>query len=262
MFGTDTERIMGVLNKLKDETSKQIRLLGKESDYRMETIDHSHNVLAINGGHGDGIGVPQEHTHAVPGISSPTGASGSDGYVSKQLTYEQEWSNEEHFYHPHNVPYVIYEREHRQTANNYTQPIIDIGEELKQDLDKMKKIEDKMYVKKDEFNVKYGSPWQEVYILKEKIDEMKQYGEDFPNLQWLGEKHTLMALMQIVLSYTIDCKWAITYFHDWIQRGYDHQENNNKPSIVWDYFENTTIGNREQEYDENVVIPEKSKDPF
>jgi hypothetical protein len=251
MMGNDLDRINSVLNKLKDEIAKQIHLLARESDHRLETIEHSHNVLAINGGHGDAIGLPQEHTHAVPGVAGPTGASGSDGNVSKQLTYSAEYSNDKHEHHKHVEPYIIYEREHPVQASTYINPIISIGDEMWEDGKKMQKIEKEMYTEKETFNNTYGSPYQEIYILKEKLDELKQYASDYPNLQWLGEKQSLLSLMNMVLTFTVDAKWACTINHDFIQRGYDSEFNDNNPSITLEDFKGETIGNVEQ------YIPDK-----
>jgi hypothetical protein len=259
MMGKDSERVIACLNKLKDEVSKQIDLLARKSDHRMETIEHSHNASVINAPHGHPTGA---HSHMVPGIAGPTGAQGSDGYVSKQLTYAAEYSNDKHRDHPHTEAYIIYEREHPVSASTYTNPIVNIGKDLNKDLEKMKKIEEDMYTDKSKFNTQYGSPWKEIYILKEKIDIVEKYASDFPQLQWLGEKHSLLSLMQIVLSYTIDAKWAFTYYHDWMQRAYDHKFNNNEPSLVWDKFDKKTIGQWNQTYDENVNIKEESEDPY
>lgn len=157
---------------------------------------------------------------------------------------------------------MVYEREHPDPANQYVDPIVDIGKELQKDLEKMKDIEDNMYTEKETFNNNYGSPWKEIYILKEKIDIVEKYGKDFPELQWIGEKHTLMSLMHIVLSYTVDAKWAFIVYQDWMQRAYDHRFNNNEPAITWDKFKDQTIGQWEQEYDENVNIKKPSKDPY
>ena len=76
-----------------------------------------------------------------------------------------------------------------------------------------------------------------MYNLKEKIGEIEAYADDYPNLQWLGEKHTLLGLMQVVLSYCIDAKWALIHFQDYIQRGYDYQFNDGIPSVRWSDFE-------------------------
>ena len=44
MYGKDVERVVEILNRLKDETSKQIEALSYESDFRINTIDHTHTV--------------------------------------------------------------------------------------------------------------------------------------------------------------------------------------------------------------------------
>ena len=255
IFGKDLNRVNKRLNDIKDETSKQIHLLARESDHRMETITHSHNVYAINGNHGDGIGIPQHHVHAVPGIDNPTGAQGSDGYVSRMLTYPDEYLQDRHKHHLHIEPYIIYEREHCVSAHAYTDPIYNLWKEFwEDDGKKMKHIDEERYVEKERFNDLYGSPWQEIYILKEKMEEMNKYADDYPTLQWLGEKHSLLTLMQVVLSYTIDAKIACIFRHDFVQRGYDQEFNGLKPSVTWDDFDDRTIGNVNQYIPNKVNI--------
>jgi hypothetical protein len=226
----------------------------------METINHSHMTF-----------LQKKHPHITPGFEKPSpiggkimplGSFGKDGFISPQLTYMDEFLLDLHFSHPHLLPSVIYEQQHIEISALYNTPIQLLGAKLLIDIIKMKTIEAKMYINIKKFHTGYGSPWKEIYILKEKIDDLNIYASSFPTLQWLGEKHSMLNLMQIVLSYTIDAKFAIMTYHDWIQRGYDHIFNGNKPSITWDNLDDVTIGNRQQNYGENVKPPGGSNNPF
>jgi hypothetical protein len=217
----------------------------------METISHSHNSFLV-----------KKHPHFTPGRGFPTGWFGIDGFISKQLTYLNESLLDFHKSHSHRSPSMIYEKQHTASASSYNNPIQKLGNELWTDGKKLKTIESKMYVDIKKFHTGYGSPWKEIYVLKDKIDDLDKYATSFPRLQWLGEKHSMLNLMQIVLTYTVDAKFAIVTYHDWIQRAYDHLFNGNNPSIVWDNFEHVTIGNRLQKYDGNVKPPGNVEESF
>lgn len=263
MQGLDVERIILTLNNLKDETSKQIALLSKVSDYRLQTISHTHNVQveSSDGAHSHGSGA-HHHNFMLQG-NDPTGGNGLVNHVSDQLTYVKEYSGDRHPNHKHVNSSVIYEREHVELSSEYTGTIVCFAEVLNKDASNMKQIEDDMYTKKETFNNAYGSPWKEIYILMEKIDDLKTYSADHSILQWLGEKFALLNLMQIVLSYSIDAKWAIINYQDYTQRAYDHKFNDKEASITWDHFEKgATIGNRDQNNSESVNVVRANDDPF
>lgn len=270
MMNPDVERILAVLNNLKDETSKQIEALSYVSDYRLNTIPHTHNVHvngshspSANGSHGHGDG---SHIHGMDiqlQGASPTDGIGIPNKVSTPLTWPGDYSDDKHGHHPHTDSSNVYEEQHPESAATYTSSIIAIGNDLQQDLTKMKCLEDELYCKKECFNNGYGSPWKEIYILKEKIDIVKKYAANFPMLQWIGEKHTLLQLMQIVLTYTVDAKWAVITYHDFQSRGYDKKYNDNKATTCWDSLEyGKTNGNINQDVIGNVMVALKSSDPF
>ena len=224
---------------------------------------------------------PPIHVHMQDGLFSGRDhppATGSTGiapahetdthydHVSDQLTYPVKgrgYLGDEHESHPHMNPRSLYEMEHPVSAEEYVAPILAIGNSLNVDVGRLRRIENTNYVNINEFHNSIGSPWSEIYDLNERISTIREYAEKYPNLQWLGEKHSLLALMKEVSSYAVDAKWAIVHYHDWIQRAYDNTFNENEPSIYWDHFEyGNTIGNIHQEVEENVHIEDECIDPF
>jgi len=295
MMGSDLIRINNIINGIKDTTAKQISLLSMESGYRINTIDHVHTVIGestdAEANHrregtwkgeefifhkgsnpelynedilltGRNDPPPTNYNYPDPGHTAPSHFF----HVSDQLTYpveERGYLGDRHDHHPHMEAEMVYEREHPLSASNYATPIIELGVELGKDIEKIRVIQEKMYTDVNSFNTEYGSPWVEIYDLKDKIEQVKKYSNRFPELQWIGEKHSLLNLLQLVYTASVDTKWAMIYYHDWIQRGYDHLFNNDNPSIVWDDFtQGSTIGNRDHTYTENVRIKHPSPDPF
>ena len=215
MFGQDVERILLVLNKIKDEAANQIQSLTSISSYRLDDERHRHI------------------------------RDGENRYTDWEISREEP--------QPDN-------------AFTYSQPIVELGNNLDEDIQKMNQIEDKMYNDINKFNNEYGSPWKELRLLKEKINNMDAYANAHPDIKWLAEKHCLMHLIQIVLSFASDAKYANLIFQDWTQRAYDNQFNDNKPSISWDNFNNPngTIGNRGNQFvaDYNVHIRDEDNSPW
>lgn len=260
--GLDIERIVSTLNNLKDEASTQINNLACLSDYRMETINHTHNVRveSSDGAHGHGSGA-HHHDFMLQG-ASPTGGVGLVDHVSNQLTYPDEYPDDAHPDHKHIEPSIIYEREHIELSLEFVSTIISLGVILGDDANKMQEIANNMYADIKTFNNSYGSPWKEIYILKEKIDKLEEYANGRSTLQWIGEKFAIINLMQVILSYTVDAKCAITYYQDYMQRAYDHQFNDKTSSVAWEDMEKgATIGNRDQNTG-SVNIQRESDDPY
>ena len=260
--GLDIERVLLTLNNIKDETSTQIETLARVSDYRMETIKHSHNVHveSSDGSHSHGSGA-HHHDFMLQG-NSPTGGVGLVGHVSDQLTYPDDYADDAHEDHPHLEPSIIYEQEHLELSLEFTSTIVSLGVLLGDDAGKMQEIANNMYTDTETFNNSYGSPWKEINMLKEKIDKLEEYSTSHATLQWLGEKHALISLMQILLPYAVDAKWAITHYQDYMQRAYDHQFNDKKSSITWEDSEKgATIGNKDQATD-SVNVERKTDDPY
>lgn len=292
MYGVDIERILKVITDINGETANQINLLARESDHRLTMIKHTHNVHVVSftgsGGENSGAfevtstsiatanivnhadtghshGIPQ-HKHTIDiklQGNSPTKGVGKESKISDQLTYSEDYNEDKHEHHKHVEDSTIYEKEHPLTASTYTDPLVELGDTLQEDIDKLKQIQEKMYTDVTEFNNGYGSPWTEIYDIKSKIDLVKDYADTYPNLQWIGEKFALLNLIQMIFHTTIDAKWALIHYHDWVQRAYDNQFNDNAPSISWNHFEKgKTIGNIDQEFGENVRIPTPNEDPF
>jgi hypothetical protein len=261
--GNDVERILGILNQIKDEVSKQITELSCLSDYRIETISHTHNVNveSSDGAHSHGSGA-HKHNFWLQG-NKPTGGNGWVNHVSDQLTYPDEYPHDRNPTKKRIQASIIYEREDIEMTMEFVAEIFKLSGLLNGDVNSMREIERNMYTDIKTFNNSYGSPWKEIYILKEKISNLEKYAEDHLILQWIGEKFALMNLMQIVLSYTIDAKLAITHNQDYIQRGYDHEFNDQKSSISWgDMEKGATIGNRDQNTPGSVNVQRESDDPY
>ncbi len=294
MYGKDIERILISLNTLKDLITNQIETLSYDSDYRIALIDHTHTVHVgdLNGspegtpngphGHPDGTHVnildvqltgrndPPATNYRQWAIHKEHNGPDHFEYVSDQLTYPTDeargYTRDLHKDHQHIEPERLYEREHPEPATKYITPIANFfGSDVILDIIKMKQIDKNNYVGVNSFNATYGSPWKEMYRLQDQIETVKEYGNKYPELQWIGEKHTLKSLMQLALTYTIDAKWAISMYHDWIQRGYDTMYNDNEPSITWDRFDGPTkesIGIKDQDYKENINLEKPTLDPY
>ena len=226
IYGADIERLISIICNINNETAKQIELLNYDSDYRFMTIDHTHNIH-INGAT-EMAGGDFSHTHGIN--LNLTGDTG----VSNQLTNSNEYVADDQGEQV--SPYVIYEKEFPKLANQYIQSLIELGIELQNDISNIQKIEGKLYVKATNLHNSYGSPYTEIYNLKKKIDLCENYANQHPRLQWLGEKHALINFMQMVLTISIDAKFAVITYQDYLQRGYDSNINGKKSSITWDDF--------------------------
>jgi len=142
-------------------------------------------------------------------------------------------------------------------------PIVNAITAIKSDCTNMTLLKDGLYVDSTEFNNQYGSPWSEFDNLNKSITNIKKYAEAHPVITIIEEKVALLGLLNVVLSSSIDAKWALTMYHDYIQRGYDHKFNDDKPSITFTSgIDKETIGNIYHEYSENVNIEQPSIDPF
>lgn len=263
MMGLDVERMLAVVNNIKDEAAKQINTLVQCADDRMETIDHSHNVhVVIDGGphgHPDGS---HHHDHWYTG-HGPTGGQGKQSHVSDQLTYPVEYGDDLHPSNPHKSPSIIYEREKVELSIEYVGNLISMGVVLGSDTQKMNQISNEMYTDVSTFNNSYGSPWTEINMLKQKIDEVEQYATANSVLQWKGQKFALVNLLQVVVSYALDCKFSLSMNQDFVQRGYDHEFNGNETTIAWEDFDHgATTGNRNQNTPGATNLRRKSRDPF
>jgi hypothetical protein len=276
MYGKDICRILKLINQIKDESAKQIKLLADESDYRLKMIKHTHHVTVEGVTENtvcDHTGEPYcscaGHVHDINfdlKNGSPTDPGGqTSGFITNERTWSGDYSKDDHGHGDHNrtESSVVYEHETPGSASSFTDPIVAINDNLKKDVDKLKEIASDMYKPIEEFNTEYGSPWTEIYNLDKMVDELKAYADIVKNLQWLAERQSLLHYIQRVMTFSVDAKWAITMYHDWIQRAYDFKFNGKKPSITWEDFEKgQTIGNISQGHDENVNLEAPSKDPY
>lgn len=143
--------------------------------------------------------------------------------------------------------------------------VINTLEDLADDLSKLNLLEEGLYTSTKSFNNSIGSPWTEVKRLKNNIDKVSNYaGEDY-----IGDRNVVISLLSAVISSTVDAKWAIIFYHDYLQRGFDNIFNDNNPSIAFrknyktdDLDIKKTLGNRNQEIPNNVHIKKDNRDPF
>ena len=130
---------------------------------------------------------------------------------------------------------------------------------MEADIGKMDELKAGLYTSANSFNNSYGSPWTELNSLKAAVTT----ANNFDVVNFMGDRLCLLGHMQIALSRAVDAKWAMTIYHDYIQRGFDNKFNNNEPSIKFNAGINReSTGNLKQEYSENVNIPKESIDPF
>jgi hypothetical protein len=176
--------------------------------------------------------------------------------VSYQLTYPDEHTNDLHPDHPHLEPGIIYEREHIAPAAGFMAGIgagwgagvgADIGAPGSYEGSKVHAIQEDLYVDRSGMHNPQGSPWWELEDLNTKYNQAKEYAEAHPQLQWIGEKHALLNLLQNMVSAILNAKFAVIQYQDYLQRGYDQVHNGDKPSVTWDDFKNgRTDGNLKQ----------------
>lgn len=127
------------------------------------------------------------------------------------------------------------------------------------DMDKMNSLASSMYTSVETFNNSYGSPWRELKDLEESINNVISFGDSSS----LGSNIAILGLLNIALVCTVDAKWALLTYNDYIQRGFDTKFNSNAPSITFKKAnKKRTIGNINQSFAENVNIPEESIDPY
>ena len=129
---------------------------------------------------------------------------------------------------------------------------------------KMTTLEEDHYVESTDFHDSIGSPWNELKRLRTAVKKGEQYAAAHNPLNYVGEKAGMLAILNEILTLSVDIKWAMIYYHDYIQRGFDYMFNGNNPSLTYtnDVDGKQTIGNLKQKYEENVNIPEESIDPF
>lgn len=150
-------------------------------------------------------------------------------------------------------------------ADDYTRNIWKLWDEgfRPGDYDNMCKLENFHYTNSSSFNNGYASPWKELHNLRSAIIEMENFAGAHSTLPWMGDKVGLLNLLQLVLTRATDAAHSLIYYHDYIQRGYDHVFNGNTPSITFRAGLNrSSIGNLKQTYDENVNMPDDNIDPY
>lgn len=143
-------------------------------------------------------------------------------------------------------------------------PVSSAMSALSEDVKKMDYLNDGLYVSSSEFNNQIASPWNELNKLQACVNAGAAYSGAHAPFNYVGEKAGMLALLNMIMTAAVDTKWAMTVYHDYIQRGYDNQFNNNIPSVKFPsgITSDRSTGNVVQEFYENVNINEPSIDPF
>lgn len=140
--------------------------------------------------------------------------------------------------------------------SSFTNPIDSAMSGMGGDCGNMDSLRNGLYTDTTAFNNSYGSPWTELDRLKDAVNSVTSFGNGHNPMNWVGEKAALLGLINKVVSAAVDARWAIMHFHDYIQRGYDHEFNGDVPSITFqDGKGNSTVGNINHDYADNVHIP-------
>ena len=130
-----------------------------------------------------------------------------------------------------------------------------VVEQLKDDQEKMGILNSNMYTGTTNFNNSVGSPWKEIDKLMSVAETAKAYADGNNPFNWVSQKASMLAHLNALISYAIDAEYALTIYHDYVQRGYDHKFNGDTPSFTWKQtIDETTIGNMKQDYSENVNV--------
>lgn len=134
---------------------------------------------------------------------------------------------------------------------------------MSDDTGKVAAIGSDNYVGTTSYNNSTGSPWTEMAKLQEAVAQGAAYSGAHAPFNYVGEKAGMLALLNMIMSAAVDAKWAIITYHDYLQRGYDNKYNGNEPSVTFQVGLNReSVGNVDQDYEENVNIPRPSADPF
>lgn len=218
MMGKDCERIIGSLNKLKDELANAILSLASSTSYRMEVLT-------------------SDHTH-------PTSNIPDVGVVVTNGT------------HPN-----AKEKEEVVSGSSIVAAISSAIGSFEEDSGKLDGLESGLYTESTTFNNSYGSPWTEIQKLQSALTAVKSFGSG--DLRFVGEKAALIGLLSMAMAYAVDAKCAVITYHDYIQRGYDAKYNDKEPSITFKRpNKKDTIGNIDQDFEENVNVERPTYDPF
>lgn len=224
MMGKDCERIIGKINTLKDQLANAIMILSGACSYRIiiKSSDYSH-----------------PYTTGENGSERITNYGHNDGDEKEEIV----------------------------DGSSLLSSISTSIAEFEEDGEKLKGLEEGLYTDVKTLNNSYGSPWSEIHRLEEALKLLKSSGSR--DLEFIGDKASILALLNMTMSYAVDAKWALTLYHDYIQRGFDNKYNDNEPSIVFNKNYKTdeldvraTMGNKNQQIEENVHIKKGNYDPF
>lgn len=148
-------------------------------------------------------------------------------------------------------------------AASFADPVTSAMSGMSGDCSKMSSLQGGLYVNSSSFNNGYGSPWTELNRLQDAVKSVRTFASSHPMLNYVGEKAGLLGLINKAMSAAVDARWALMHFHDYVQRGYDHEYNGDTPSIVFeDGRGKESVGNINHQYTDNVRIPPKPVEVF
>lgn len=93
-----------ILTDIKKTTAREIHRLSRQSDRRLETIKHTHNVFVNN----EAPNAPHRHPSGAHVHDfwlqgdRPTKGRGYVAKISTQLTWPEDYEEDEHYDHLHN----------------------------------------------------------------------------------------------------------------------------------------------------------------
>lgn len=149
--------------------------------------------------------------------------------------------------------------------NDLIDSILSIFDDVKNDYNKMKNIDDQNYTDRKNFNNSIGSPWSEFDQLISSYNYIRQ---PLINLETMSpSKEDLLFILSLLNKLNIDIvnfKWALITYHDYIQRAFDNIYNDNVPSITFsnDSRGTQTTGNLSQKVSNNVSVKDADITPY
>lgn len=98
---------------------------------------------------------------------------------------------------------------------------------LKRELDavvlKIKRIDSVLYTRKENMHNSVGSPFTEIYRVQQTLTNVVSYSRDSLYIgEYIQNLARLMNMIARLRSYAVDAKWAIVMYADYLERGFNH----------------------------------------
>lgn len=203
MHGGDIERMLSIIDQIKDVSQSQVCAVAGANSYQLRTRCNGENCTSCP-------------------VKSCKGNTTNEIPVNMSNPMDSVW------------------------------PVV---QQLEEDRSKMNTLNENMYTSSTNFNNSVGSPWKEIEKLMTVAEAAKGYADGNNPFPWVSQKASMLAHLNCIVSYAIDAEYALTIYHDYVQRGYDHKFNGDSPSFTWKQtIDETTLGNLKQDYSENVNV--------